>query len=106
MICPKCNKRVKQVGQIKRCKFCNAELKPTPTSPLVIEYKTLYEDGYVKIEATSDKERYKVTFTRVMISDWIRCPSCHAKSFMNRMLKGKLEIKCRRCKAIVNYEFK
>lgn len=110
MVCPSCGNTIKQRNRVSRCNKCNAEI----TSPLKgginytpeEEYKVLYEDATIKISATISKEKYRVTFTRVMISDWIRCPNCHAKSFMNRLLKGKLEIKCRRCKTITDYEFK
>ena len=110
MLCPKCNQETK-VTKLKRCSHCNAELnvqgpKGAIDNKVEKEYHTLYKDVNVHIEATLSKEDYKVTFYRVMISDWIRCPSCHAKSFMNRMLVGKLQIKCRRCKALVDYEFK
>lgn len=70
----------------------------------VERFETIYNRDNIIVEK-SNKNNFLVTFLRRMSFNWIYCPGCESKMFQNNMVRGSLEHKCHKCKAVTTYKF-
>lgn len=124
MICPVCKTEITKLIQGGYCTNCRAPLSVVKRfdgdkeiEEYVVrrsnagkngepeEFKVVFYDGSVKLEK-SNKNNFILTFDRVMNFNWIYCPSCESKMFQNNIVRGSLEHKCHKCKAVTTYIFR
>jgi hypothetical protein len=126
LICPACSTEIDKLERFGLCpnEDCKAPLKyverEDESGKLIKElafrkaretvtdetevFEVVYNRENVKIEK-SNLGNHIVTYHRQMVFNWIYCPGCESKMFQNNILKGSLEHKCHKCKAVTTYIF-
>lgn len=112
--CPSCENEFEKIKPGGICPVCRAKLKREGDIYVLRDrlpeevdnkYDLLFWDGVVKLQKKSNEDKYIMNFYNILTTAWINCPQCKAKLFQNQDARGSLEIKCKRCKAIITYIF-
>ncbi len=117
--CPHCNtllvhKRERgDKGFTMRYVVAEPKTPPTPDrevleEPQVIERLVSAPNERPEIWLIGEKEgaeHFRVIYKGVIHNDWVYCPSCWRRAFLNQKLEGFMEFRCKGC-AFTTFEFR